>query len=236
MRAQAPEEAEASSGEWLRGVFLEQGAPDDADRVVGRLAIRLLEDDDSVRVPPSRPFRSGERFRFEVTSNHDGWVWIFHRSPDSTKSELLWPPASYRSMASTDEDMPNYIRKHQTVLLPPSPGKFRFDAQTGEEYFYVEIASEDSQGENDDPPVSRDQNPDPPATNPSSRSQSGDTAASRKLKIVNFRVRGDPSERAKRGVVFDPGAESEAPYLYFTASNSDDKSVATVEFQLRHAE
>ena len=200
----------------LRGVFL--GKDNDSvpsRRVVGRLAILLKTDEGFQRVRSDYSFRSGDRFRFEVTANQDGWLYVMH-SVSGSDWEQLWP-----TKVNT-----NKIQSQQSYQIPPAPGIFVFDKDTGSEFFYVVIRS-------DTKPPLRERS-DAPAT--STKRRTNDPASPSKSspgETINFLVR-DPFGESTRGVVFDPGKDDADPYLYFSAALEETTKTAKVKFQLHH--
>ena len=206
----------------VRGVFLGQGA--ETQEVAGRLAIRLLEEGSSHQVGIDHAFRSGDRFQFEITSNRDGWLTIFHRSGNE-EPQILWP----RLRPSEGSVGSNQLSARATYIVPPSPAAFVFDEQVGAEFFYVTIESaavakagqaavdSGSKSAGDSESITKKPPPDAPA----------------RKRILNFRVRG-LEELVKRGVVFDPGPRDEDRHVYFAPSEENSEAVAVVKFQLQH--
>lgn len=192
-----------SSGAWARDAFLGHEVGLHFDEVVGRLAIHLVENGMARQVGINHVFRSGDRFRFEVTSNRAGRLVVLHRQPGE-KLKLLWPleaAAGHR------------IQAHQTILVPSVPGVFVLDKEVGEEHFYIAIESGDD--------VPQHEAHEDSETSP---------------RIINFIVRGDLIEVAKRGISFKANSENSDPYLYFAPAADGEKSIAAVEFKLCHSE
>jgi len=201
----------------LRGVFLAKDSdPGQVHRVVGRLAILLKTDDGTRRVRPDYSFRSGDRFRFEITANEDGWLYVMHAAPGGGWQQL-WP---------TKLDV-NKLRAEQGYEIPPAPGIFVFDKDTGNEFFYVVIRS-DPKPPNLGPSVPPRKHIEPPARTPV-------TASTPAGKTINFLVR-DPFGETTRGVVFDPGRDDVDPYLYFSTAAEDTGKTAKIKFQLHHSD
>ena len=199
----------------LRGIFLAQDSdPSAAHRVVGRLAILLKTDDGTRRVRPDYSFRSGDRFRFEITANQDGRLFVMHAAPGGGWQQL-WP-------TKLDD---NRVRAEQSYAVPPTPGIFVFDKDTGNEFFYVVIRSDAK------PPKSGSGVPPEKHIEPPARTAASGSAPAGK--ITNFLVR-DPFGETTRGVVFDPGRDDADPYLYFSAAAEDSGKVAKIKFQLHH--
>jgi hypothetical protein len=200
----------------LRGVFLGQDSePAQLHRVIGRLAIVLKTDEGSKLVRPDYSFRSGDHFRFEITANQDGWLYVMHAVP-TRDWQQLWPSKS---------DI-NKIRAQQSYEIPPRPGIFIFDKDVGNEFFYVVVRPDAT----------------PPALGSSTAQtrRTEDLAKTQTLapktpagKTINFLVR-DPFGETTRGVIFDPGKNDADPYLYFSATPQDSVKSAKIKFQLHH--
>jgi Domain of unknown function (DUF4384) len=201
----------------LRGVFLgKEDDPVQAHRIVGRLAILLKTDNGFQRVRSDYSFRSGDRFRFEITANQDGWLYVMH-AVSGGAWQPLWPA---RVGANT-----NKVKSEQICEIPPAPGIFVFDKDTGNEFFYVVIRSDHTPpGQAASMPVGHTQQPVKTQASPG-KAASGET--------INFLVR-DPFGETTRGVVFDPGKDDSDPYLYFSAAIQDRAKTAKVTFQLHH--
>jgi len=205
-------------GKNIRDVFLgSESGQSASNRTVGRLGILLIAENNSKPVKPDYSFHSGDKFRFEVTSNCDGWLYILHAAPGG-KLKQLWP--------RTQDD--NAIKAGQTYVIPSSPGLFVFDKSVGQEYFYVAIrASRTAPNLNEQVPASRSTSQTKQATTHQEKEGDAD--------IINFVIR-DPFGETGRGVVFDPGTADKEPYLYFSALAKDNLSGAMIEFQLKHVE
>lgn len=196
----------------LRGVFLgTEIDPARPKRVVGRLAILLKTDEGMKRVRQDYSFHGGDRFRFDITSDRDGWLYVMHAAPDGSLQQL-WP-----TKASGEK-----ISAKQSYEVPPRPGIFVFDKDTGNEVFYVLIRSDRTPPKFNESTPRKDSDAVITAKNESKTSSDG--------KIKNFVVR-DPFGESTRGVVFDPGEDDPEPYLYFSAEGTNN---AKVMFQLHH--
>ena len=206
----------------VRGVFLGQGA--ETQEVVGRLAIRLLEEGGSHQVGIDHAFRSGDRFQFEITSNRDGWLTIFHRSGNE-KPQVLWP----RLRPSEGSAVSNHLSARATYIVPPSPAAFVFDEQEGAEFFYVTIESTATAKASQ---TAVDSGAKSVEGSESTREQPPTGAPTRK-RLLNLKVRGLEA-LVKRGIVFDPGPRDEDRHVYFAPSEEDSEGVAVVKFQLQH--
>jgi hypothetical protein len=206
-------------GKELRNVFLgkETGSSSPL-RMVGRLGILLAADENFKQVKPDYSFRSGDHFRFEVTANRDGWLYVLHATPGG-KLKQLWP--------RTQDD--NAIKSGLTYEIPPKPGIFIFDKDVGQEYFYISIRSNQSPPKLDVllPPASKPVSPNKRVVATPTKKGSAD--------ITNFVIR-DPFGETGRGVVFDPGEEDSDLYLYFSAVAKDNLNSAMIEFRLSHVE
>jgi Domain of unknown function (DUF4384) len=223
---QAKEDADKPpirSNDGLRGVYYGTSKQDSEQDKVGKLAIELLEGSEQKTVRVDHPFHSGDKFRFKVSSNQDGWLYILHRS-GSEELRLLWP-----RLAADNEDEyldMNRIKANQTYTIPPGRGLFIFDAEIGSEYFYAVIADErktpqlTAKGEARSEVIT-------------SKDNSG-----RSKRIVNFGVRSGTMTTAKslRGVLYDPGKQDDDPFLYFASPANEDNQPIFVEFQLKHQE
>jgi len=185
--------------------------------LVGKLALVIVEPDGARQVPPSYAFRSGDKFRFEVSSNLDGWLYIFHRARTSHLTQL-WPRKG-------DGKVNNRVLAKQTYVVPPSPGVFIFDKQVGDEYFYIAINTMATQPVLDSAP--QDVSP----------SVAVDQTASRKPATTqrNYLVK-DPFGGQGKGVTFDPGTGDAAPYIYFSAVPGDARTRAMLEIRLSHTD
>ena len=213
----APQDRSAAGeGVGLRDVF--QGkeiGPAQSHRLIGRLGILLETDQGFKHVRHDYLFRSGDRFRFEVTSSQVGWLYLLHTSPGG-KVQQLWP----------GKKGVNEIRSGQTYEVPPSPGVFIFDKETGDEFFYVAIRADQT------PPVLGEPAPRTKLSTSEKKAEIADSKAPIN-RITNFRIR-DPFGGTDRGVVFDPGLDDTDTYLYFSAVPQDSTTSAMIEFQLHH--
>lgn len=196
----------------LRETFLRSGKPSER-AAVGRVAVRLLSDDSPRRVRLDRPFRSGEAFQLEVTSNRSGWLFLLHAMPGE-RPTVLWPRLGPRPDETMDA---NEIRAHEVMTVPPSPAFLRFDDRTGAELFYVVIRSERT----------------PPHLGVVSVHGHHEPLASGENAVVQFSVRSGGGERL-RGVIFDPGTQDPDPSVYFATMPGVASEDALLEFQLTH--
>ena len=217
-KANQQKDVTADQGKELRDVFLgKETASTPSRRLVGRLGVLLETGEFFSQVRADYSFRSGDRFRFEVTSNRNGWLYVLHAAPGA-KLKQLWP---------RDRD-DNAIKSGQTYEIPQKPGVFIFDEEVGQEYFYVAIRPNQIAPDLDMPQ---------PADKPPSQDGrvAGTPAKKEGADITNFVVR-DPFGETSRGVVFDPGKEDSDPFLYFSVGTKGKGNSATIEFRLRHVE
>jgi hypothetical protein len=202
----------------LKDVFYDQGKTNSAEiGIVGQLGILLLKEDGLQPVRVDYPFKSGDRFRFKVTSNKSGCLFIFHTSP-SGKLNQLWPRDNHNME----------ILAAQSYDIPPGPAAFRFDQEMGQELFYVAIRSDNK---------APDLNVSVQRNSASKKEPQKDAVAADKPKteISNFYIK-DPFGGTGRGVLFDPGMGDSDLSLYFSAHPQDDKAGAILQFQLKHGE
>lgn len=188
--------------------------------LVGKLTLVLVEAGRSRQVHPNHTFRSGDMFRFEVSSNLDGWLYIFHRSKTG-KSKQLWPQEDSAALSTSN----NRILAKQTYVVPPRPGVFIFDDKIGEEHFYVAINAEANRPVLDYIP------------NNTSTNEAVDAGASQKPNTItrNYLIK-DPFGGQGKGVTFDPGTAGSDSYIYFSAVPGDPRTRAMLEIRLRHSE
>jgi len=210
---------------------------------VGRLAVQLIEKDATRRVGIDHRFRSGEKFRFEISSNRDGWLYVLHRSP-AGEPQLLWPRMGSGGGNGYVDD--NRVRTRNTALVPPAPDVFLFDDEVGSEYFYLVIRPERNA-----PRLTALASPAPapivspaapPPAAPPRPVPARPTAASRPAgpvqgqRIVQFSVRGMGGQGAVpgRGVVLLPGGDKAEPDTYFAPHPEDRPDTVVFEFRLHH--
>jgi hypothetical protein len=198
------------STERLRESYYHVEGSDAAAEIVGRLGILLLEDDAEKLVGLDYKFSSGDRFRFQVAANREGWLSILHRSPTGIP-EQLWPTPQGSTGGSTSDR----LTANKPNLVPPPPAFFEFDDEVGEESFIVTILSGSSESASDGLP---------------SDSTTGGV-------IVNFSLRG-LDDFLKRGIIFNPGRDDSDHHVYFAtpSGGADEDSAAVLEFQLKHRE
>ncbi len=204
--ASPPKQEDSNSDESynLRGVFYLKDNVE-ASAMVARVSIMLIESVGSREVRLDHPFHSGDRFRFVVSSNHDGWLYILHRSL-SGRAQQLWPQKGSEAGASQYQE----VKAGQTYLIPPSPGIFVFDEEVGQEEFIVAIRSQETAPEI--------------GSSPGMKTIGNIVIRGDPLSGGTF-----------RGTYFDPGTDDPDPSLYFSAAPGDAATKAMVKFKLRHA-
>ena len=212
-------------GDGLRGVYYGTAKQDTASARVGRLAIELLTGSTSTTVRVDHSFRTGDKIRFNVSSNQDGWLYILHRSASADEELLLLWPRPAPDNTNEYLDM-NWIKAGRTNTIPSSPGLFIFDEEIGTEHFYVVVAAEKKTPQLTAHGASK------------SKIVATTNAAGGSKRIINFGVRSSTSPTAKplRGELYDPGREDDDPFLYFATPADDDGQLTFVEFQLKHQE
>lgn len=207
----------------LRGVYLGSMSNTEEKAVVGRLALELFKNNQFHDVRLDHNFQSKDQFRFKVSSNQAGWLYILHRDPHG-EPQLLWPPVATQG----DNQNINYINENTTYSIPSAPGILVFDEEVGNESFYIAIRSR----------------PVPPALTtfqrqrPQHSIKAGSVTAPKKpnQRIVQFSVRGpaDTTDAKSQGIIFDPGTEDNDPNVYFSSTTTDKLTLAMIEFKLRH--
>lgn len=238
-KAAYQQSADIKTADNLRGVYYTP-APEEPVSSVGRLAVMLKGQEGGHRqVNLHHRFHTGESFQFIVSSNHDGWLYILHRSPGG-EPQLLWP--RIKSDAAESHLDFNQVQAGEETVVPASPGKFRFDDEVGNEYFYIvirtqrqppeltamETAASPDAGTPDMPPTRLEDKPAAPAK-PAAEQPSSTLSGQ---KIVQFSIRG--RQHPIRGVVFDPGPQDTDPHTYFSSHPEDGPADVVFEFQLLH--
>lgn len=213
----------------LRDVFYSKENTE-VSALVARVSIMLIDSSGSREVRVDHRFRSGDRFRFLVSSNHAGWLYILHRSPTG-KVKQLWPRQDPKTVPVTHQK----IEVGQSYLIPPSPGKFFFGGETGEEEFIVAVQSQKTPP---DPEFLETVAPEQPSsTGTSALAQTSDNAAGappRKKTTGNIVIRYPYNGGLTRTTFFDPGTEDSDPRLYFSTATGNGATAAIVKFKLRH--
>lgn len=200
----------------LRGVYY--GTVEGEKNVlVGKIGVALVDESQRKQVPLDYAFNSGDKFRFLVSSNHDGFLYILHRSADNNLKQL-WPDPRINSYFK--------ISSKQTYDVPPAPGAFVFDEEVGQEQFYIAVRTEPRT-----PTLGVFESVDK-VDRKVGITEIGENSSDKEVEWV---IRGNPfGENASRGVVFDPGKSSGDIYRYFSAVPGDLTTSAMVELMLRH--
>jgi hypothetical protein len=234
--------ASASSAEaqhTLRDVFFSTVDTNES-KLVGKVGLMQVAPLGTQQVAMDHVFSSGERFRFLISANRSGYLYILHRSLEGEVTQL-WPRP----------EMANGFRIEagRTYTLPNNPGVLVFDDSIGNEQFYIAVRSAPKVPDlshltgmtivnSDDPPGTtnnaREIQPenivvDAPPGGMSAINDQPDTT------VVEWVIRGDPfGEGASRGVVFDPGNKDDDLYRYFSAAPGDADTKAMVQIMLKH--
>ncbi len=239
-KTQIKQSAGSKTADNLRGVYYTP-AQDGPATSVGRLAILLLAGpDNGQEVNLHHRFHTGDSFRFMVSSNHDGWLYILHRSPRG-QPQLLWPRVN-PDAAESHLDY-NRVQAGEDIMVPARPGKFTFDDEIGNEYFYIVIRQERLPpglsaidtvvNPESDAPSEKAEPVKEIVTAPEKNPASAQPAASvSDQKIVQFSIRG--GNHPIRGVVFDPGPKDADPHTYFSSHPDDGLADVILEFKLHH--
>ena len=224
----------------LRELFRSGGAH--GNTPVGRLAVQLVEGGSVREVGLDHPFRTGDRFRFGVSCNQAGWVYVLHRSP-AGDPQLLWPRVTGVGHQQRYVD-DNRVLAGETSVVPPPPDVFLFDDEVGNEYFYVVIQPKRQVPELSvltvrNPPA----NAQAPSPGPELRGEVPHSpevtspGAAQRQKIVQFSVKGMGAARAPmRGVVLMPGGEDTDTNAYFAPDPEHKAGNVVFEFRLRHGD
>jgi hypothetical protein len=202
-------------------VYYATGTTGTTKERVARLAIELTEGSGAKTVRTDHLFRTGDKFRFKVNSNQDGWLYIMHRTAGG-EPQLLWPRVTGGKQERYLDQ--NRVEANRPYTVPAAPGLFVFDEEVGDEIFYALIAAERKVPQL----AALDAREYKAAPSPAT--------GARKNNILNFAIRSGTAPNAKplRGVVYDPGREDDDPFLYFSAPSDDDKQPVLVEFRLKH--
>lgn len=214
----------------LRGVYLKHKTAEKFDRAVGRIALRQVQGDSEQLVRLDHRFRSGDEFRIEVSSNHDGWLYLLHRQGDFDP-QLLWPVQEKGGVP--DE---NRLHSGHTYVIPTS-SVIIFDQDKGTEFFYVAITEErgaprlTTQGVKE---VAKKAAAKPSRKEKKVSLQGKELVAQNQLVQIGVRSISQPPGNGTRTVVFDPGTQDPDRYLYFAAPEGGKAGGTLIEFQLRH--
>jgi len=213
--------ANTPSSDGLKGVFVGTESGDTHGGSVGRLGVQLIRNGIPQLVRLDNPFRSGDKFRFEVSANRDGWLYVFHKPPTG-EPKLLWPRRSEYDSAKYLDD--HAVRAKQTYVIPASPKVFVFDKEVGAETFYVAITSEKTS------PRLTAQGIKEGKLQPVPRKDAGGN------QIVQFRVKNIdvPGQAGYIGLKYLPSQQEKDPYVYFSAHPQEGKDLTMIEFKLQH--
>jgi hypothetical protein len=239
--APSPEDVPNRFGN-LRGVYLDSGTEGSVQTGVGRLTLQLLNGVKAREVSRHHRFRSGDRFRFLISSNREGWLYVLHRSEESP-ARLLWPPPA--GVPVDPGSSANWLRPRTATPVPTPPAVFVFDDEIGNEYFFVAILQEPH------PPIlsameaPEKKEPSAVPTRPVAPLSSPETLQAQETerlrpetepRIVQFSVRGSAGGASipSRGVFLDPSPQGSDPATYFSVLPRDLEGGLVFEFKLRH--
>jgi hypothetical protein len=214
-------DAAETVGDGLRGLFLSSGSDGKPQQQVGKIAVRLVRGSTEQLVRLDHPFRSGDKIKFEVSSNRNGWLYVLHRQ-GKKEPTLLWPERQDDNRVSTG----------QTIVIPPE--KFiEFDQETGAEYLYVAITEKEGV-----PRLTAQQVKQRPQAKTAKTTKKGSPAKNTEatIQLVQIGVRSfdQPPGSALTMATTDPGKQHPDKFLYFAALGTDNKGVSVIEFQLQH--
>jgi hypothetical protein len=188
-----------------------------AARVIGRTALVLIQPGSAHQININRPLRRGEKFRVVVSSNVDGWLYLFQRT-ESGKTRQLWP----RPDSTTHVGQKIYAR-HDYLI--PDRGVFVFNPQSTSERLYVAINATKERPMLDGRPVS-----DADTTSAAPATSATDSAS----RVTNYLIK-DPFGGFGRGLIYEPDPVNYAPYVYFSSAPGDPPTRAIIELELRLA-
>lgn len=188
-------------------------------KVIGRLALVLVKPDSAEYVRADRLLRRGEKFRVAVSSNVDGWLYMFQRA-ETGELSLLWP----RPHPQAEEIAGEKIEAKKDYLIP-DVGVFVFNPKDDSELLYVVLNAEPG------PPklgnLAKDSVPEKATTGPITSARTGQQP-------TNYLIK-DPFGGPGRGLTYDPGPVAVAPYLYFSSAPGDATTRAMLELKIRLA-
>lgn len=215
-----PKTTESLQNVNLRGVFYGAEGSTQMETPVGRLHFLKLENGSTRKVRFDHPFRSLDKFRITVASNRRGYLYLFHRSPTG-KIKLLWPREP--STAKGSPPLQVRVQQEKKYIIPPEPGFFYFDEETGDETFCVVIRKTPWSIPNvEEARLDDEPQPIPP---------------------MNFTLQADQNIRVEaqgkgeilvREVLFDPGKNDPDPAVYFSSYPGDDAEDIRAIFKLKH--
>ena len=229
---------------------------------VGRLAVQLIRNGATQEVPFNWVFHTNDEFRFKITTNRDGWLYILHRSPGGNP-QLLYPSTD----PNTGQVIGNSrVEKNKNYLVPqPKEGSFVFETDTGAETFFLVIKDSPEPPALNDIMISNDQYPpqqqNVPASQDLSKYQAPATAPYNQypsqqqnvpgpqvgqrlqeiaLDSLNYSIipRGAKKMTALkyRGVSFKPASQGTDPGTYFAPRPDSELQDAWFAFKLNHVD
>ena len=244
--------------ERLRALYYE-AEPESTTPLVARMAIQLVVGDSTELVPWDHAFRSGDRVRFEFSSNRDGYTYVFCTGPDGQPVQM-WPERGRESEVQANID-----------VIVPSTGNFRFDEATGEEQITILVsptplngpaiqealathAETDAVAEEQVPPTDVDEltpdtataNTSPLAAPPLTASPPSDQPAAAPLPEprIDDAAEESPTDApdrtgqivniALRTLTYDPPEEHQDPHVYFSSASDGPEGAAAIQFTLKH--
>lgn len=250
---------EGAGGERLRGLYYEPEA-DPTAPLVARMAIQLVGDTETEVVPWDRPFRSGDRIRFEFSSNSTGYAYVLSEGADGRWTQIF--PADGEQLAVVAD----------VQVLVPAAGSFRFDEATGEEQVTIlvsptplaqgaigealelthlnvrgdgvattgtEAALLDLESASGVAEPTTAASPTPPPTSEPPASDDA-SAGDRTGRTVDAPDATDTSSTGRivnialRGLTYDPPADEADPYIYFQGTSGGPNGASAVQFTLKH--
>ena len=241
----------ANSEVSLRDVFFSTVESSES-QLVGKVGLMRVAPMATQQVAMDHVFRSGEKFRFLISANHSGYLYILHHSLRGEVTQL-WPRPEMTDGFRIDAG--------RTYTIPKNPGVLEFDDSIGSEQFYIAVRSApkvpdlshfagaaiiNANDQSGTPPGAMnpldDQLGTPPgAMNPIDDQLGTPPGATNPIDnqadttVVEWVIRGDPfGEGASRGVVFDPGNKDDDLYRYFSAAPGDVDTRAMVQVMLNH--
>ena len=231
--------ASTESQHTLRDVFFSTVDTNES-KLVGKVGLMKVAPLATQQVAMDHVFSSGEKFRFLISANRSGYLYILHRSLEGEVSQL-WPRPEKTNGFRIEAD--------RTYTIPNNPGVLVFDDSIGNEQFYIAVRSapkvpdlshfagttivnaDDQSGTTNHAEESQPENRvvgAPPGGMTAINNQPDTT-------VVEWVIRGDPfGEGATRGVVFDPGNKDDDLYRYFSAAPGDADTKAMVQIMLKH--
>jgi len=118
-----------------RGVSYIKSGANNLNQLVGNLSILLINNGIARQISSSYKFKSGNQFKFKISANKEGYVYIFHESK-SAGGKMLWPDDDSVEMGN------NHIKAGKQILFPPGNDSFVFDKSSENEWFYIAISQQ----------------------------------------------------------------------------------------------